>query len=403
MLDPELTSRYWTVRKVIAIIGYFGGLRNIELRSIEFGKTFGGGEKSFDMDQSGYWFTIERGKQRGLPVVSAFCVPRRQEDWKPPVSGRDRNPVDYDPASVIDHYLSLLEVDLNCTRDKLSGSFFKSAHGENGRFFRNVPMGKNLIEKVGCQFAEELLLPHPATFTSHCWRRSCGTNASDAGVNVTTLMAHLGWSTPKTAIGYVQKSRQTSYNVSMFLSNVQRENTDLDKVLDLLKPLLVKSDSKKVSKKNCSSNAKRAKTVKIVKPVPVVDERLVAKFSNHLASARRGESRARTREQKSVEAKNFKIVRSINESGLDGPQESEAVSGSLEDFGGGGSEYGDIESGSVVGSGGGGSIVGGGGDSVVGGGGESVHLNALDPRVASILSNLQNHGQLHVHFHFGSK
>jgi len=401
VLDPELTSRYWTVRKVVAIIGYFGGLRNIELRSIEFGKTFGGGEKSFDVDQSGYWFTIERGKQRGLPVVSSFCVPRRQEDWKPPVSGRDRNPVDYDPASVIDHYLNLLEVDLNCTRDKLSGPFFKSAHGENGRFFRNVPMGKNLIEKVGCQFAEELLLPNPASFTSHCWRRSCGTNASDSGVNVTTLMAHLGWSTPKTAIGYVQKSRQTSYNVSMFLSNVQRENKDLDKILDLLKPLLVKSDSKKDSKK--VSNPKKAKPVKIVEPVPIVDERLVVKFSNHLAAAKRGESRARTREQQTVEATNFDIVRSINESGLDGPQESEAVSGSSEDFGrGGGSEFGDIESGSVEGGGGGVSNVGGGGESLIGGGG-SVHLNALDPRVASILSNLQNHGQLHVHFHFGNK
>jgi hypothetical protein len=27
----------------------------------------------------------------------------------------------------------------------------------------------------------------------------------------------------------------------------------------------------------------------------------------------------------------------------------------------------------------------------------------LDPRVSSILSNLQNNGELHVHFHFGNK
>lgn len=401
MVDPELTSRYWIVRKSVALIGYFGGLRNIELRSIEFGKTFGGGEKSFDVDQSGYWFTFERGKQRGLPVVSSFCVPRRQEDWKPPVSGRDRNPVDYDPASVIDHYLGLLELDLHCTRDQLSGAFFKSAHGENGRFFRNVPMGKNLIEKVGCQFAEELLLPNPATYTSHCWRRSCGTNASDSGVNVTTLMAHLGWSTPKTAIGYVQKSRQTSYNVSMFLSNVQRENKDLDKVMDLLKPLLVTSGSKKELKKVDNSKPKKEKIVKIVEPVPAVDERLVSKFSNHLAFVRREESRAKTREQKNIEAENFEIVRSINDHVSVGPQESEAVNGSTEDFGrGGGSEDGDNESGSVLG-GGGVSVVGGGGESVAGGGEGSVHLNGMDPRVATILSNLQNHGQLHVHFHFG--
>ncbi len=41
------------------------------------------------------------------------------------------------------------------------------------------------------------------------------------------------------------------------------------------------------------------------------------------------------------------------------------------------------------------------------GSGGSVHVNATyvlsDPIVSSILSNLSNHGQLHVHFHFGGK
>jgi hypothetical protein len=167
IVDPELTSRYWIVRKVICLIGYYGGLRSIELRSIEFRKIFESGEKSFDVDNAGYWFSFERGKQRGLPVVSSFCVPRRQVDWVAPISSSDRNPVDYDPASVIDLYLELVELDLNSTRDKLSGCFFKSAHGKSGKFYRNVPMGKNLIKRVGREFAEELVLPNPATFTSH--------------------------------------------------------------------------------------------------------------------------------------------------------------------------------------------------------------------------------------------
>ncbi len=52
-MDPELNSRYWLVRKVIALIGYFGGMRNTELRSIEFGKTFPSGEKSFESTPAG--------------------------------------------------------------------------------------------------------------------------------------------------------------------------------------------------------------------------------------------------------------------------------------------------------------------------------------------------------------
>jgi hypothetical protein len=69
IMDPELNSRYWLVRKVIALIGYFGGMRNTELRSIEFGKTFPSGEKSFESTPAGYWFSFLRGKQRGLPVL----------------------------------------------------------------------------------------------------------------------------------------------------------------------------------------------------------------------------------------------------------------------------------------------------------------------------------------------
>ena len=375
-------------------MGYFGGLRNIELRSIEFGKTFPSGEKSFEVDQSGYWFFFERGKQRGLPVVSSFCVPRRQVDWSVPVADSDRNPIDYDPASVIDHYLSLVELDLKKTRDTLTGGFFKSAHGKNARMFRNVPMGKNLIEKVGREFAEELFLPNPATFTSHCWRRSCGTNASDAGVNVTTLMSHLGWTTPKTAIGYVQKSRQTSFNVSMFLSNVQRENKDLDTIMELLKKRLDPAAGNKSSPEVRLSEIKSKVKVRKQKKGEhsEFDEQVASQFSTHLLDA--GE---RDNVQDISQSKNSKIVRLINE--------ESKMNVSLSHAGNGGGSL--VGSGSGSGSGSGPVIaaehaieLGSGGGVGVAGIETSV---VLDPRVATILNNLQNHGQLHVHFHFGGK
>jgi hypothetical protein len=300
-LDPELSSRYWIVRKVACLIGYYGGLRNIELRSIEFGKVFESGEKSFDVDQSGYWFSFIRGKQRGIPEISSFCVPRRMSDWSPTVTTSDRNPVDYDPASVIDHYIGMLESDLHSTQDQLTGSFFKSAHRKNGKFFRNVPMGKNLLEKIGHEFADELLLLHPHTFTGHCWRRSCGTNASDAGVNVTTLMAHCGWNTPKTAIGYVKKSRMTSYNMSMFLSNVQRQNQDLDTILNKTKPLIggVRGKVNPGSRSKTSALASKEKKTTLV---PVVNDRLVSRFSSSVAAAKPAESFGLTRESQIASA-----------------------------------------------------------------------------------------------------
>jgi hypothetical protein len=84
-----------------------------------------------------------------------------------------------------------------------------------------------MLSQVGIQFASELGLQNPETYTGHCWRRSCGTSACDAGVNVTTLMALMGWTSPKTAMEYVSKSKHSCIKMSMFLTNVQRQNRPL--------------------------------------------------------------------------------------------------------------------------------------------------------------------------------
>ena len=98
-----------------------------------------------------------------------------------------------------------------------------------------VPLGKNKLSRVGIEFAQELMLPNPTAYTGHCWRRSCSTNSSDAGVNVTSLMAHMGWADPKTAIRYVQKSKQSAHQMAMYLCNAQRFNLKPDDLFQLPK------------------------------------------------------------------------------------------------------------------------------------------------------------------------
>jgi hypothetical protein len=371
----------------------------VELRSIEFGKTFENGETSFQVDEAGYWFNFERAKQRGMTETSTFCVPRRRPDWDPPVASADRNPVDFDPASVIDEYLSTLQSDLDLPFERLSGAFFKSAHGKTAKRFRNFPMGKNLLAKTGIEFAIELALPNPHRFTSHCWRRSCGTNASDAGVNVTTLMAQLGWATPKTAIGYVKKSRMTSFQMSMFLSNVQRQNKDLDSVLGRVKTSSSRTST--TSKKSGrTSSSKSSDMHQAVVSSSDFDSNLAAKFSVGLAAARSSEVVGRTREEQEVAIERENVLSNINRV----PRTASVSSLSSvrlvspDQHGGGGGE----ESSEVVG--------GSGGEEfrTVGPGAESVDQNlvvssSVDPRVSSILSNIRHHGELHVHFHFGKQ
>ena len=214
--DPQLSSKYWLVRKVVCLVGYYGGFRNVELKSLKF--------ENIEHDSMGYWFHFVRRKQRGRVEETSICIPRRQPDWIPVVSDSSRMGLDFDPASLLDLYFAEIESDLHCSREELKGDFFRATHGMKGQKFTQLTIGKNTIGRVGVQVATELCLPRPEMYTGHCWRRSCGTSASDSGVNVTTLMAMMGWSNPKTAMVYVKKSRMTSLSMSLYLANVQRSN-----------------------------------------------------------------------------------------------------------------------------------------------------------------------------------
>ena len=225
----------------MAVVGYFGGFRNVELKALKFGFLIDGdsnctSQKVVEKSEDGsYWFTFYRSKQRGCQIVSQICVPKCSNEMMKCRDSVERVPLGVCPASVIDEYLNVLASDFNCCIEDLDGDFFKSTHGKNANKFVKVPLGKNKLSRVGIEFAQELMLPNPTSYTGHCWRRSCSTNSSDAGVNVTSLMAHMGWADPKTAIRYVQKSKQSAHQMAMYLCNAQRFNLKPDDLFQLPK------------------------------------------------------------------------------------------------------------------------------------------------------------------------
>ena len=225
----------------MAVVGYFGGFRNVELKALKFGFLIDGdsnctSQKVVEKSEDGsYWFTFYRSKQRGCQIVSQICVPKCSNEMIKCRDSVERVPLGVCPASVIDEYLNVLASDFNCCIEDLDGDFFKSTHGKNANKFVKVPLGKNKLSRVGIEFAQELMLPNPTAYTGHCWRRSCSTNSSDAGVNVTSLMAHMGWADPKTAIRYVQKSKQSAHQMAMYLCNAQRFNLKPDELFQLPK------------------------------------------------------------------------------------------------------------------------------------------------------------------------
>jgi len=56
--DPALNSKYWLVRKVVSLIGYYGGFRNKELKSLKF--------ENCECDNMGYWFEFNRALSKGV-------------------------------------------------------------------------------------------------------------------------------------------------------------------------------------------------------------------------------------------------------------------------------------------------------------------------------------------------
>ena len=363
--DPELSSKYWLVRKVVCLIGYYGGFRNIELKSLKF--------ENCEKDAMGYWFTFERSKQRGRLEATSICVPRRQPDWIPVTSDCSRVGLDFDPASVIDLYLAEIQHDLQCSQEDLKGDFFRASHGKNGQKFTKLTLGKNTIGRVGVQVATELCLPRPETFTGHCWRRSCGTSASDSGVNVTTLMSMMGWSNPKTAMVYVKKSRMTSLSLSLYLANVQRSNcsnpfprSPLEKRLSVKQTQKVKSEATKVEVSS-GVNASISVAEFSGSVSKIEDQDLLIGTQDLIREIEAEETKEK------VEQSDDSVL--LVEPELDFSDSSSVAKGVREDSG-------SVER------------------------GESETLNQIplvDPRMAGILHNLRNSGNITINFNFDRK
>ena len=373
MTDPQLCSKYWLSRKVICLVGYYGGFRNVELKSLVF--------ENVEVDSMGWWFSFSRSKQRNKLEETTICVPRRQSDWLPCSEDSGRKPIDYDPSSVIDSYIEAVMQDLDCKREDLKGGFFKGTHGKAGKRFVKANVGKNTLAQVGVEVASELCLRAPESYTGHCWRRSAGTNASNSGVNVTTLMSMMGWSCPKTAMQYVKRSRITSLKMSMYLANVQRRNC--------ADPFPSGRSSRKTKFVE--------KEKKEIKMFPL--NSLVTTSCDIPFSSKTVESSA-SKDSVLFEIENFESEISTQDLLCDDPETKNAgvvsndhlfntssqsflprVPSSVPD------SVASIASSVTTPA----SIVPT----------NSIELSSIDPRLMNVLQNLQNHGSIQIHFNFG--
>jgi len=367
------------VRKVICLVGYYGGFRNIELKSLLF--------ENVECDSMGYWFSFSRSKQRNRLEETTICVPRRQKDWISCVEDSARKAIDYDPASLIDSYYEAVMQDLNCKLEDLKGGFFKGTHGKSGKRFVNSNIGKNTLGSVGVEVASELCLRDPETFTGHCWRRSAGTNASNSGVNVTTLMSMMGWACPKTAMQYVKRSRITSLKMSMYLANVQRRNV----------PDPFPTRTVRESRKSCFSGSKKSKNFVSSNVVENSGSKINVETTEFVESVNFDSVNLQRTEMScltSAATVSVSVSETVNSLGDNALTDTTPVSSSTS-----------VRSSSVPICSSINSVL----EPTVSNStlpspvitsSSSIDLSSIDSRLLNVLSNLQNHGSIQIHFNF---
>ncbi|KAJ8980989.1 hypothetical protein NQ317_015809, partial [Molorchus minor] len=76
------------------------------------------------------------------------------------------------------------------------------------------PVGKNTMGKIPSVVASYLKLPDVVCYTGHCLRRSSATLLADAGVDITTIKRHAGWTSTTVAEGYVENSIENKTKIA---------------------------------------------------------------------------------------------------------------------------------------------------------------------------------------------
>ena len=179
--SEELTGPYWEVRKAIAAMAYFGGLRLTETLSLELEK--------MTLTNKGVDIVHKRAKQRSDKKDTKFTIPGK----------KTRHGFSF--ASCVTTYLDNIKQELGI----YTGRVFWT--GREDRYVK-VPMGRNTIAEVPHQIAEFLGKDNPASYTFHSFRRSSATAAADRGATTAQLVDFYGWKSANMANQYISTSKE---------------------------------------------------------------------------------------------------------------------------------------------------------------------------------------------------
>jgi len=179
--EDGISTPYWLVRKVVACLAYYGGLRSTEVMGLQV--------ELCESTPEGVYVTHTRTKQRSDQRSSArFLVPRTEEN---------------SCADVLDLYLRAI-------KDTLGKDTGRLLWTGTAKIFINTPLGRNTVSKIPQEMALRLQLQNPDGYSFQSFRRSAAAAAADAGATSNQMMDFFGWSTPKMTTDYVSNSNPAS-------------------------------------------------------------------------------------------------------------------------------------------------------------------------------------------------
>ena len=196
-LQLSYDSLDWVLKKAAVAVAYCGALRGCELRSISFGNVH--------LDDEAIWVDFYQGKQRGEEKVNGFAIPFNRSE--PEICMATR---------VVDYRNKLLA---SVPDLKPEDAFWRRPLKDG--YSSTEVMGQWKLANIGKELAAELNLSKPKTYTGHCFRRSTSTNAAERGATGMDLQLMAGWKNPKTALEYIDGTKERKRRMAKFVTGVR--------------------------------------------------------------------------------------------------------------------------------------------------------------------------------------
>lgn len=220
----EAPDDRYLVKKLVFLLGVFGGMRRSELCALTF--------EDIQLLDGDLKVIIRASKTDPAQIGFYFLAPSRDQSWKCPVFYYKK-------------YLTQVT--------QPTGRFFRNFNATSKKI-SSQPMGKNNISAVPLDIAKYLNLQNPKQYTGHTIRRTAATWLADQGVSLLDLKRFGRWKSDTVAEGYIAESVSNKRKLAdaVISNQVKQQKQQQQEVPTQAPTIPLSSSSSQISFSNCT-------------------------------------------------------------------------------------------------------------------------------------------------------